>query len=471
MSEWISIKRMGRSILESTHSLTMEGVCRSILKIGIICSAHGLNCLERIKKGPSSCILMMGVVFLTCIMMCVGCIHADDREYQLSEYSEVYNTHYIYHKTFIEPIKKDTVVYIETKVPSSFVVEHSGLNIGEKTIIIYNDTCKIHLTRTVSKYIVNDRTMKIPNGLGRKISLYFINRKVVLYADGIIVGEMPLDFDHSKKIGVKLMKDVVYSCKFFCCYEPCEFEEIDYGKALDKGIFKRIKSKMSKQSTENDYSLTFPDDIRCKSARSIRFEYRFENSKMEGMTKTQRGRSEISGVHSSSLMGKWIIEFDLFIPHKTKDDKESRDCITQLHDYSSVALSPAFSIGMIDGELYCRLRGDCIPVEKWEKRNEPKSGAHIFKMGKLEKDVWHHVKIYLKLAYQHSMMPQTIIWVDSEKIFESDLPNCYNYEPKKAGMYDYIKFGIYKSSWLGKKKRPTDTDKRIYYFDNYKVKY
>ena len=89
----------------------------------------------------------------------------------------------------------------------------------------------------------------------------------------------------------------------------------------------------------------------------------------------------------------------------------------------------------------------------------------------MKKDTWHHVKIYLKLAYQRSMMPQTIVWVDSKKVLESNLPNCYNYTPKKAGVYDYIKFGIYKSSWLGLKQKPEGTDRRIYYFDNYKVKY
>ena len=171
------------------------------------------------------------------------------------------------------------------------------------------------------------------------------------------------------------------------------------------------------------------------------------------------------------MMGKWVIEFDFYVPKETADDSQRYDIITQLHDYSKQALSPAFCIGMKGGELFCRLRGDSIPVEQWKKQNEPVSGTHITTLGYLTKDTWHHVKIFLKLSFQRSMNPLTVIWLDSEKVFESDLPNCYNYEPKNPGVYDYIKFGIYKSSWLGLAQKPVDTDRRIYYFDNYKVKY
>ena len=414
---------------------------------------------------------MMRASFFLLIILCIGCIRAQDREYSLSEGSELYNTHYFFFQVFPASPGKDTVVYVNSALPSSFVIEHNGLDKGEKTLLLYNDTCKLLISKIDGCYIVNKKKIKAHNTNDRKLLLYFVNSKVVIYSGEVKAGEIALDFNHLKRIGVALKKNKDFSCKYLGCYEPCEFREMDYGKTLDDGVYKRIKSKMTKQGVDDDYSLTFPDDIRYNSPRSIRFEYRFEDSKKEGKTKTQRGRSEISGVHSSLLMGKWIVEFDLYIPHETIDDGVLRECITQLHDNSTVALSPAFSIGLVGGELYCRLRGDSIPIEQWEKRNRPAGGTHISTLGYLKKDTWHHVKIYLKLAYQRSMNPQTIIWIDSEKVFESNWPNCYNYEPKKAGVFDYIKFGIYKSGWLGLKKKPVGTDRRIYYFDNYRVKY
>lgn len=409
--------------------------------------------------------IIAAVVFLW-----VSCASADT-EYKLTGSSDAYNTQYLYHQNFEDPIRQDSTIFIDTKLPSQFVVELGALKEGEKNLLLYDDTKELLITKSNGRYTVNGKRLKGDYLNDTKLSLYFINDKVALYVDELLAGNIKLRFDHRKKIGIKWTKDGKYSYNYLNCYQPCEFKAIDYGQLMDGGIWSTRKGKISQQNVGEDYSFQLPTDISYRSQRSMRFEYRFKDSKKEGKSKTQRGRSEISGVHSSSLMGKWIIEFDFYIPYDTKDDSVFRECITQLHDYSTKALSPAFSMGMRNGELYCRLRGDSIPVEQWEKRNKPAGGNHILPLGYLKKDTWHHVKIYLKLAYQRSMMPQTIVWVDSKKVLESNLPNCYNYTPKKAGVYDYIKFGIYKSSWLGLKQKPEGIDRRIYYFDNYKVKY
>ena len=304
-----------------------------------------------------------------------------------------------------------------------------------------------------------------------KLSLHFINDKVEFYVDDTFVGYLNLKFDHLRKIGIRWSKKGLYHYNYLNCYKLCEFKEKDYGSLLEADIHGTGSKKVTSQNVGEEYSLTFPNSITCHSQQSIRFEYRFDDSKREDKTKTQRGRSEVSGVSSSSLLGKWVIDFDFYTPQENVDDQKYYDIITQLHDNSNVALSPAFCIGMKDGKMFCRLRGDSIPVEQWKQRNVPASGTHITTLGYLKKDTWHHVKIFLKLAYQRSMKPLTVIWLDSQKVFESDHPNCYNYKPKEEGKYDYLKFGIYKSSWLGLKRKPLDTDRRIYYFDNYKVKY
>ena len=401
--------------------------------------------------------------------ICACC--SEDNYYRLSAYSEAYNTHYLYHQNFEEPIRQDSTIFIDTKLPAQFVVELGALKEGEKNLLLYDDTKELLITKSNGRYTVNGKRLKGDYLNDTKLSLYFINNKVALYVDEQLAGDIKLRLDHRKKIGVKWTKDGKYSYSYFNCYQPCGFKEIDYGLLMDGGVWSTWIGKMTQQNVGEDYSFQLPTDISYRSQRSMRFEYRFDDSKKKGKNKTQRGRSEIAGVSSSSLMGKWVIVFDFLVPHETDDDSLRYDMITQLHDHSTEALSPAFCLLMKSGELYCRLRGDSIPVELWEKRNKPASGTHILPLGYLKKDTWHHVKIYLKLAYQRSMMPQTIVWVDSKKVLESNLPNCYNYTPKKAGVYDYIKFGIYKSSWLGLKQKPEGTDRRIYYFDNYKVKY
>ncbi len=418
--------------------------------------------------------IMTGInaTIISVIFLCFsGCASAEEKQYELAALSEAYNIHYLYHQNFTEPIRQDSMVYIDAKLPAQFVVELGALKEGESSLLIYNNNKELLIAKSNRRYTVNGKRMKNDYLDDTKLSLYFVNNKVVLYVDEKQAVYVKLNFDHRMKIGVKCTKDGRYNYNYLNCYKPCEFKNIDYGQLMDEGVWVTRKGKLLQQNVGEDYSLRLSPDITCLSQYSIRFEYRFEDSKKEGKSKTQRGRSEIAGVSSSSLMGKWVIEFDFFVPHETADDSLRYDMITQLHDHSTQALSPAFSMLMKNGELICRLRGDSIPVEQWEQHNKPAGGTHILPLGYLKKDTWHHVKIYLKLAYQRSMMPQTIVWVDSKKVLETNLPNCYNYMPKKAGAYDYIKFGIYKWSWLGLKRKPQGTDRRIYYFDNYKVKY
>ncbi len=396
--------------------------------------------------------------------------HSEEKEYLLSGSSEEYNIRYLYHQIFPSPIKKDTIVFIDKELPKSFVIELKGLKDGEKTVLIYNDNQELTISRKNSVYYIDNLTMEKSLGTSTKLSLYFVNGKLVIYNDDERIGTQELYVNPQKRIGVNLQKDGSSTCRYLGCYELCDFKEMDYGKILDTGIFRKAKG-LSSQGVDKDYSLRLPQDTVCNSPHSTRFEYRFEDSKMDGKSKAQRGRSEISGVHSSSLMGKWIIEFDLLVPKETNDDHMFKECITQIHEGSMDAISPAFSIGMWKGELYCRLRGDSIPIGQWEKRNAPVNGSPITSLGRITKGEWHHIKIFLREAYQRSMNPLTVIWVDSVKVFESNHPNCYNYEPRRKALYNYIKFGIYKSAWLRLKACREETVRRIYYFDNYKVRY
>jgi len=242
----------------------------------------------------------------------------------------------------------------------------------------------------------------------------------------------------------------------------------DYGKELEKADDLRDERiRISPHNTGADYSLTFPSDITCNSKKSIRFEYRYEDTMAEGKTSMQRARSEISGVYSRTLMGVWTIEFDLYVPEETVDDNSCFEIITQIHEHSKTAKPPSFCLSVKGGNLYCSVRGDSIPISDWSKKNKA-IHHNSEKLLYLKKDRWYHVKAFVKEGYQYDMSPLTQVWVDSELLFYSQVPNCYNYKPVKKDKYNYIKFGIYKPGWK-KVKEPPSLSRRIYYFDNYVV--
>ena len=204
--------------------------------------------------------------------------------------------------------------------------------------------------------------------------------------------------------------------------------------------------------------------------RSIRFEYRYEDSRELNKGRTQRGRSELSGVHAKSPMNKWIIEFDLFIPNETQADSLYRDVITQIHESSLISgVSPGFSIGIKGDNLIAKVQGMAGVLSKNPVENKKKMKRVYGDLGRISKNEWHHIKIYLREAYVVEMMPRTVIWLDGVKKISLDEPNCYSYTPRNT-TYNYLKFGIYKWDWLNKEP-VSGTERRVYYFDNYMVKY
>lgn len=254
-----------------------------------------------------------------------------------------------------------------------------------------------------------------------------------------------------------------------CCGFISDHRKIyDYGNELEK--IKNLRSgriRISEHNVGADYSLTFPSDVTCNSKKSIRFEYRFEDTMAEGKSSMQRSRSEISGVYSHTPMGVWTIEFDLYVPEETLDDRECGEIITQIHENSNTPISPSFCLSMKSGYLCCSIRGDSIPVNQWEKVNVP-THRQSKKLLYIEKNRWYHVKAFIKEGYQYDKSPLTQVWVDGELLFLSHLPNCCKYIPINKNHYNYLKFGIYKPLWKRMKEKPS-IGKRIYYFDNYVV--
>lgn len=75
---------------------------------------------------------------------------------------------------------------------------------------------------------------------------------------------------------------------------------------------------------------------------------------------------------------------------------------------------------------------------------------------------WTHFSIYLKEGYLFEHSPVTRILINEELVYESFDPNVNN-NPRGG----YIRYGIYKSSWLRRVDEPIK--KKVLYFDNVNV--
>ena len=391
-------------------------------------------------------------------------------EYSLSQWSEEYNTRYFYCGE-LDSIDVDSTIYVYEMLPESFVVELGVLEVGEKTIFVCDDDQELVISNKKGKLIVGEKSIGKVRQNYNKMSLYFVNGKMIVYLDDKKIFDMLFPLERNKKIGVKLSKDKGYVCRYFNCYEPVAFKVADYGAELEEGrLIRNGASRMYAHNVGEKYNLTFPSDIVINSQRSIRFEYRFENSKKENVREMLRARSEISGVFSKSPKNKWIIEFDLYVPEVTVDDTAISECITQIHEGSKHPTFPSFCLRVKSGILYCNIKGDCIRIEDWCKKVNPINNLTT-PLLYLEKNRWYHVKVYLKEGWLQEDRPLTKVWVDGTQLFESDKPNSYCYTPQNQGYYDYLKFGIYKSGWVKVKEVEKELQTRAYIFDNYVVKY
>ena len=387
----------------------------------------------------------------------------------LSSCSEEYNTRYFYCRDTPIPMRSNGVFIIDVDFPNSFVVELAPLLEGQKTVLVNNGYKKLKIERKRGNYIMKNIITRIEDDES-KISLYFVENRLIVYIGDNQVHEFELDLNRDKKIGIQCSKKRNNICRFLYCYEPVPFTISNYGDGLEKMIdSKKISPRMSFQNVGEPYSVTSSSVIRKNSLSSTRFEYQYKDSKAANKSTTQRARSEILGVYSHSPMNKWIIEYDLFIPEETVDDSKNFDIITQIHEGSSKSTTPAFYLALFDGNAKCNIRGDFTKIEDWEVGKNPVY-INSYNLIYLKKNMWHHIKIYLKESYQPELKPVTRIWIDGILRIDVNDPNCYNFNPRKPNDYNYFKFGIYKPGWLTQSSCSNNLSKRVYYFDNIVVK-
>lgn len=405
--------------------------------------------------------------FLLFFLFCTNVLHPKDIEYTLSSESEDYSMRYFFcsqHSCFIG----DTIT-IDRILPSSFVIELNSLREYEK-VTISHGIKDLTIEKKRNRYYIGRRSCSLLEGTDNLLSLYYVNNKIIIYVDNKELYRKRIALHIGNAIVIKWNKlGSVEGNRFVRCYQPVPFNEYNYGKVLEKELLNGYNPfKIIPENVGADYSLSLSSATTINSLSSLRFEYRFSDSKENEQNKTGKARSEISGIYSNSPISKWIVEFDFFVPLNTKDDPDDFEIITQIHEGCKISTTPSFFLYMLNGTLNYSLRGDSTFIEEW--RAESPVYREKSAIAYVEKDKWHHIKIYLKEGWQYNYHPMTKIWIDNKLLVESKSPNSYCYIPAKQGCYNFVKFGIYKPGWVNRKSCEEEVKKRIYFFDNVIVK-
>ena len=101
---------------------------------------------------------------LICILISqlyvIDACYQDGNNYLLSQSSEEYNTHYLYSQNFPRQIPKDSTIYIESLLPTSFVIELGALKEGEKSLLIYDDNKELLISKNNGNYWVHEEKLR-----------------------------------------------------------------------------------------------------------------------------------------------------------------------------------------------------------------------------------------------------------------------------------------------------------------------
>ena len=101
--------------------------------------------------------IVIMLVFMTCLM------YGQGTTYTLSNKSEEYNTRYFYvYEPHNHPLTSK-VLYMDGELPSSFVLELSALQAGEKVALVYNDNQELIINK--KRCVLRDSRKFLKNNL------------------------------------------------------------------------------------------------------------------------------------------------------------------------------------------------------------------------------------------------------------------------------------------------------------------
>lgn len=281
---------------------------------------------------------------------------------------------------------------------------------------------------------------KIRQGVLR---FYFFNYGTKIYLNKKEIASSQLAIDPNLSCGLMIDNNNTYRYDFFNVFiiSPYRLYD-DFSIGAKHGIVQ-------------DYSYSV-DSVNAQLSPLVeRFELRSNT-----VTDYTNDRVENSlNYQLQTNLRKIKVEFDVLLPLDYEIDS-TMDCIMQIHDRPDDELiegrSPYFAI---------RVKNDTFYLTTMSIEKHSKSGFKINKtipLRKCEMGKWTHFSIYLKEGYLFEHSPVTRILINEELVYESFDPNVNN-NPRGG----YIRYGIYKSSWLRRVDEPIK--KKVLYFDNVNV--
>lgn len=211
--------------------------------------------------------------------------------------------------------------------------------------------------------------------------------------------------------------------------------------------------------TGTTYGITLDTTSFLRSKRSMRFELRYGDPIV-----SSGARSEIVPVRPKGneiTLHSKILDFDIMFGDDYDSDS-GEDIIMQMHDLpdgvNMAGLSPGIALKVISNVLYLSTMGSSTKVLV----DADRPTQTLTQIATVEKNVWHHITVYLREGYMEIHNPVTAVWYDGElKTIDYGL-NCYN-----EARGSYPKFGIYKSWMHG----ATQTTNRTLWIDNVNLWY
>tara|TARA_R110000868_G_C10972592_1_gene770531 strand:- start:32926 stop:33750 length:825 start_codon:yes stop_codon:yes gene_type:complete len=191
-----------------------------------------------------------------------------------------------------------------------------------------------------------------------------------------------------------------------------------------------------------DHAFEVVDSPVFSGKRSGKFELRY-GDKMA--TKNGGPRAEVL-FPKQDHFERWY-SFAVFFPSIGWERDRDDELISQWHSGKG---TPTLALRVISGSLKLRIGYDSqIPSSQWS----------YYDFGNIPKDQWNEFVFHVVHSYGKDGLVE--VWRNGEKLVTHNGPNMY-----LVGDLPRWKIGIYKSTW---RKRKTDVDLRVIYFDNIKL--
>lgn len=271
--------------------------------------------------------------------------------------------------------------------------------------------------------------------------------------------------------------------------ERGDVEKPDFGfYCAEKGVCTASMTHVKSGIRSYRFELAMPNDDQVRRNRNNAL----HSTVMLDGIKEKGGNNYAGKKGGNKPLDSFVFSVDVFFPAEGNEtwilDELYQELFIQEHHVGyKIPFSPSISISINKGRLYLHTismehiaRGEAASDNDLKYRvgyfarltsdNEEQMLYHNHEGDKrdlpeLKKGQWHNITMFVKLGYNQSQGPRTVVYLNGIKALDWDTPNAYNCQ--EYG--EYMEFGIYKWSWSTQENREkTPIKRRVLYFDNIK---